>query len=753
MVSRNLKKEKTMPKTLRRLFWLAVIAICLAATASLAVYTYLYVTVGRNPNRASVEYVLRRPKVMSKIVFADGSTICEVGLERRITAMLKNISKPMILAILATEDDKFFEHGGVNYKCIVRAALHNLMVKLTHHGVSQGASTITQQIVKNMLLTSEQKMERKISEFFLSKELERYMVQELGSEKAAKEMLLEIYLNWINFDRGRYGVETASWYYFGHSAATLDWNEALALAAIPKNPSLYNPRRHPEKNLARRKALGSQAVRLGYLSKEELDKALKKPLNIVSDRVSSGEIAQWICDSGVKRLEATYCTELDLHSDNGRLACKQVLSSLGIIEKTSIRKDAQEAVLDFLNRGLSALSVRHPKLNKIASKERAKRGKKENVVSGVVIAIDNKTGHVIIDAVSPYDPGSLNLAFAPQQPGSTMKPILYATGFDMGAITPESVFVDQESRLDKRHPDKVWPVNYEPEYLGPINVRHALAESVNTVAVQVIAMIDASNVISKAKQLGVLSPLANERSLALGASAISPLEMAGAYATFARGGEYIQPLIFTAIGNKKIMSERRRVLTPTAASMVQDVTRAVIEEGTGRRVKGKLPVPSYGKTGTTSGHTDAWFALFTADYTVVVWVGHRERQTLGAYETGASAALPIALDTMHYLYTGKPAGAVYAMPTKEIDDSKLIEGEIVVDEVNLEAEQVIVEEAPPDIVIPDDKAKPESEKKPSTETKTITPAPQKAKPVQNQEDEFTETPSEMIETGKELENE
>jgi membrane peptidoglycan carboxypeptidase len=687
-------------RLLKKLLKLAVVLVCLLIIVIAPVYGYLFVKVGRNPNRPNVEYVLRRPQIMSKIAFADGSTICEVGLERRVTTTLDKISKPMILAILATEDNTFFLHNGVVYLSIGRAFKNNMMRKYGHRkGGKQGASTITQQIVKILLLTSEQTLQRKASEYFLALELEKYMVKEFGSKRAAKEKLLEIYLNWINFDRGRFGVETASWYYFGHSAATLDWNEALALAAIPKNPSRYNPRRHPDKNLERRKILGNAAVGFRFLSRAEYEKAIATPLKIVRDQTSSGDIAQWICDTGKKKLDATYCKGIDLHTDKGRLACNQTLSNLGIVLKTGIRKDAQAAALQFLNHGLNVLAVRHPDLNKIAAKERAKKGKGENVVSGAVIAVDNKTGNIIVDAVSPYDPGSLNLAFAPQQPGSTMKPLVYATAFEMG-LTPDTTFVDEQVFLDPHHPEKPWPVNYEPQHLGAITIRYALAESVNTVAVQVIIQIGAANVIARARLLGIVSPLANERSLALGASAISPLEMAGAYATFARGGEYVQPLIFTAIGKDQIVPERRRALSPTAASMTQDVTHAVVMEGTGRGVKNKLPVPAYAKTGTTTGHTDAWFALFTADYTVVVWVGHRERQTLGGKETGASAALPIALDVMRTLY-GVPAGAVYAMSKKAVDDSQVIEGgDIEVENIE-EGDQNVVEDAPSDLEEPE----------------------------------------------------
>ena len=685
-------------RLLKKLFLLAVFSVCLLAIAMLAVYAYLYKTIGKDPNRPDVEYVLRDPKIMSKIVFADGSPICEVGSERRVVVSLKEISPLFIRAILATEDREFYKHDGVNHGAIGRAILNNL-----RKGKMQGASTITQQVVKNLLLTPEKNWKRKAREYFLAKELEEHLTNKLGSKKAAKDKILEIYLNWIVFGVGRYGVESASQYFFGHAAREMNWAEAFSLAAIPKNPEKYNPRRPPGKkdppgmnaNAVRRKLLAASAFKNRRISAAEYESALKTQLVLSKSTISAGGIAQWICDSGKRRLETQFCKGIEVRTPRGRQSCDQKMSSLGIVVQTPIRKDLQAAMMRFAAQARNAVAARHPQLNKIDG---------ANPVSIVALAIENSAGYVIGDAVIPYNPGSLNLAFAPQQPGSTMKPLVYATGFDMGILTPDTTYVDEESHLDARHPDKIWPLNYEPEHLGAISVRHALAESVNTVAVLAIIDIGAQNVINKSKELGIVSPLANERSLALGASAISPLEIAGAYSTFARGGRYIQLLMFTRIGKDAIIPASRQALSPSANNMVLIVTNAVIEEGTGRRVKGHLPVISYGKTGTTSGHTDAWFVLFTKDYTVVVWVGHQKRQTLGAKETGATAALPPALDIMHWLYKGEAAGAVYAMSTAPIDDSKTVEHETEIEELG-EGDVSIVEEPSLETEIPEQEIK------------------------------------------------
>jgi penicillin-binding protein 1A len=647
---------------MKRFLKYAAIAFAVIVAVSLGAGYAIYYKLSHSPERPSVSEALRDMNVLSKIRFADGSTACEVGSERRVAITLDKVSPIARNAFLAVEDDSFYRHGGVNYLAVLRAAVWNLT-----HGSKQGASTITQQVVKNLLLSPERSMKRKVMETSLAFELEGYLTRKLGSKKAAKDKILEMYLNWVNFGSGRYGIESASQDFFGKPASELGLSESVALASLPKSPSKYNLRtkKGAEANASRAKHVLSRMVKAGAITEDEKKAAMSVPLRLVPRKTAVAEYSQEICDAGKKALRAKYCPGLNEKSDKDRLACELKISSLGTSVESSVDAKAQEFAHKTLEAGRNAIAKRHPA---------------KGAPYAAAVAIHNATGEVRVLASSPYAAGGLNYCFARRQPGSTMKPIVYGEAFQEGRITPASVFVDEESRLDPSHPERIWPSNYEPDFMGPVNVRTALAHSVNTVAVQVAIMVGPKNVIRLARQLGITSDLAAAPSLALGVSDISPLEMANAYATFARDGEYVEPALWKSVGGERIVPKRHRAMSRSAAADTLSIMASVITDGTGRSVKNRLPVPSFGKTGTTSGHSDAWFGLGTADYTVMVWVGHKTRMSLGGKETGASAALPIALDIMHFLHAGKGAGAVYSMPTKPIDDSDVVEGADIVEE-------------------------------------------------------------------------
>jgi membrane peptidoglycan carboxypeptidase len=701
------KRKTAMKKFLK----IAVIAIMIAVAGFLGTGYAIYYSISHSPNKPSMADVLRSMNLMSQIRFADGSTICEDGSERRIATTLDRVAPVAKDAFLSVEDDTFYKHNGVNYKAVVRAGV----VYIKRHGKKggkQGASTITQQVIRNRLLTLEQTLKRKATEAVYAIEFEEYLSKELGSKKAAKDKILETYLNWINFGSGRYGIESASQDFFGKSASQLNLVESAALAAIPKSPSKYNPRSKEGviANAERRVHVLDRMLINKKISQEQYDQAVNAKLVLAPKRAPLVAVfSQEICDAGKARLRTKVCPGLNKDSDRDRLACELKVSALGTTVDTTIDARVQAFAHRSLEQGRAAVGKRHPK---------------NGAPYASAVVIRNKTGEVISVASTPYQAGGLNYAYALRSVGSTMKPFVYGAGFDMGGIiSPETVFVDAESHLDKRHPEKVWPSNYEPEFMGAVNVRTALAHSVNTIAVQAIIMIDAENVIKFVRKFGVTSALANERSLALGVSDISPFELANAYATFAREGEYVEPILFSKVDGEVAKRISRRAMSRTAALEVLDCMGAVNTEGTGRAVKNKLPVVSYGKTGTTSGHSDAWFALVTKDYTVVVWVGHKTRMSLGGKETGASAALPIALDIMRFLYTGQAAGAVYSMSTKEIDDSNVVEGmEFIEKEEVVQIGPVNPQQTLPEFEAPDDIEKPDTEKaapgKPSKSVKS-----------------------------------
>jgi len=567
------------------------------------------------------------PKVSTLVYDRNGTLLGEIADERRVPVQYDEFPKALVQAVVAAEDQNFWTHDGIDYLAIVRAMIRNFR----SGRFSQGGSTITQQVVKNVLFpevlkTKSKTLDRKFMEVAIAWEIE---------EKLTKKQILELYLNQIAYGRARYGIESASQYYFGKSVRDLTLVEAATLAGVPQSPERHNPRRFPERAKARRGYVIGRMLALGMIDRATAEGANAVPVTTVKVREQNPYY-------GLAPEVVDYVRE-----ELGRRYPGKRTGALGLRVHTSVDVRWQTEARRLLERGVEAVQARHGH---------------PRPPQGSVVIIDPATREVrVMVGGYRFAAGNFNRALvARRQPGSLMKAYVYAAGFEGNVFNQQTTFVDEEVYLDPQRPDVPWPINYEPEYLGAVSVRSAFAHSVNTIAVMAMKETGVGNVIGLARRVGVTSPISEQvgLSLALGTAEMTPMEVANSYATFPAGGYYRPPVLITRIlgRNGEVplgYPEPKRAIARDVADDTVALMRAVVEEGTGRRAHGQLPGWVAGKTGTTSDHSDAWFGGFTKELTCVVWVGFDERKFLGRHETGANAALPVWLGAMSYALTGK----------------------------------------------------------------------------------------------------
>jgi penicillin-binding protein 1A len=529
---------------------------------------------------------------------ADGHTVLTIlrGSQARIVVPSAAISPWMKHAIVAVEDKRFYEHRGVDLRGMGRA----LWADVTHHGAVQGGSTITQQFVKNAYLTSKKTIGRKLFEAALAWQLE---------QRWTKDQILTAYLNTIYLGNHAYGVEQASRVYFKHSAKTLTPAEAALLAAIPEDPSLYDPVAHPAEARARRNLVLRDLYQQQYLTHDQLLAAVQAPMpdpRSVSLPSTQGNAAPYFANYVADQLVHQYGPKVAF---GGGLRVRTTL-------KVGLQQIARKAIISTLP---SFASGDGP--------------------SAALVALDAKTGEVYAMVGGPnYHKSQFNLATQGQrQPGSAFKPFVLAAALEQH-IAPTSVLVSKPVTIDAG--GRLWVVhNYEGDYLGPIDLAKALAVSDNSVFSQLTALVGPPKVAAAARSLGITSPLQGYFSIGLGSEWTTPLDMARAYASFADGGFRIDDSVF---GNEprtvecledahgKCTAKTAPVLRPALgtrgesevrAEIMDQLLQGVVTSGTGTaaQIPGRAVA---GKTGTTENYGDAWFVGFTPQLVTAVWVGY-----------------------------------------------------------------------------------------------------------------------------------
>ena len=614
------------------LFLISLLTISLIGTA---LYLYLKATL---PNIQSLKYY--HPIQTNLILDTNGKIIGFLGEKKRIFVPLNKIPKHVILAFIAAEDAHFFEHKGIDFLGILRALYKDIIAGK----IVQGGSTITQQVVKCLLLTPERTIERKIKEMFLAWQIEKYLT---------KEEILTIYLNHIYLGRGAYGVEAAALTYFGKHIWELDLNEAAVLAGLPPAPSRYNPIVNMNAAIKRRNYVLKRMAEEGFISWELAEKVMKQPIKLHPMDINIPLYAAYFIDA-LKREFPKYFPE-------------QKLLYGGFTIKTTLDKDWQKKAYKSALETLRRLFPDRKDLPEFA-----------------VICISNKDGAVrVLIGGKDFRKSPFNRAvLGKRQIGSAIKPFIWAQALEKGIIIPSSIIPDDPIIIQGIDKGKDWaPQNYDGKYMGPIDVKNAIAHSRNTVAVRIALLLGIDNLKELLTRLDLKLPKFLNYSLALGSYEMTPLEVVRIYSNFPNLGIMVYPFFVESVWNKiydrsEIVYQHKlkpkRVFSEYTAGIMNDFLEAVVDIGTGRCAK-KLGVPVAGKTGTTQNYNDAWFIGYTADYTCAVWVGYDKEKTLGKEKTGGKVACPIWLSVMKSIpHLNKPIPKHIQLP-EDIEEFNVIE--------------------------------------------------------------------------------
>ncbi len=546
---------------------------------------------------------------------------------------LQQISPWFVQAVIATEDLDFFRHHGVSLKGIVGAVADNIR----HLRKARGGSTITQQIVKNTLLTREKTFTRKIKEALLALQLESMFKRQYAQK--AKDKLLEVYVNGSFFGTNAYGVEDAAQVYFGKSAANLTLRESAVLAGLPNAPSALNPLRHERQKVsARTQHVLNRMRQAGFITDQEFRGALRDSLVFHGQRRTQNRTPYFV--ETIKE---------EVAQRWGRSA----LSFGALNIRTTLDFDMQQAADKAITNGLSNLDRRLG----FKPYEKAPRSAREGYVQGALICLDPETGYVKAMVggrdifVSYYNRATT----ARRQPGSGFKPIVYLAGIASRQISPVSLFLDEPKtyRVNGRN----WtPRNFKDQYLGQTTAAWALTKSANSTSVQIVNRIGPARVVEMARKLGIESKLGPYPSIALGASEVTLLELAAAYGTIANYGLRVEPTFVKSIeepGGRVLYLHTVQpvpMVSPADAYTLIRMMQNVVDRGTGRALRRLgYHAPVAGKTGTTNENTDAWFTGFTPDLVTSVWVGFDSRKAgrnlvgrkTRLQVTGGSGAAPV----------------------------------------------------------------------------------------------------------------
>ena len=758
-----------------------LLLLCLLAGSGL----YFYYSRGLPSVEALRDY---RPPQVTKVFCADGSLCAEYFLERRTLVDAALLPSHVRDAFLAAEDADFYRHEGLDYLGMLRAGLK----ALRPGGHLTGASTITQQACRNLLLTQERKVSRKMREWILTPRMERAL---------SKDQILNLYLNQINFGHSRYGVEEAALFYFGKHAAQLDVAEAAVLAGTVQQPARINPLTSLTKAKGRQAYVLQQMVKHGFLGEAEAKKAQAEAL-LLAPRPPAGkglyyveeirrmlfarygeaavlggglrvDIAmdpklQALADEALREGLETLDKRMGYRGALGTLEAKQYASLRTLLEQriaesgrrakdntlladlaplvsapqrsgeaegdaetegaesdvppeealaekaplvpvqagmslagfvTRVDDAARTATLDFVGRqgtlafstvgwarprGVGKWTQAPQKLSDVLAEGQVVRVRVLSVpaapkplevtldqvpeVQGALTAIDPATRRVVALSggydfrLSPFNRATQ----ARRQPGSSFKPFLYAAALQSQRFTAVSVLNDAPEAVRDPYTGKVWkPQNYERTgFEGPMTVRQALTRSKNTVSVRLIEALTPEVAIDFARKVGIHSPMPDNLTLALGTGEVTQLEIANAYATFARAGRYADPLLLVRVSTPSgtVLEEHQASFqdgtSPAVAYLITSLMRSVVEEGTAAAVR-ELNRPAAGKTGTTNEYRDAWFDGYTPSLVASAWVGFDDHSSLGQGETGSRAALPVWLRFMK--------GAVEGSPTSDFE--------------------------------------------------------------------------------------
>jgi penicillin-binding protein 1A len=592
----------------RRLVRWGLLAGLWATIALAGVFAYFAATL---PDISDLAVAERRPSVT--LMAADGSLLATFGEFFGEPLRLREMPRHLPQAVIATEDRRFYDHHGIDPIGLARAAWINLRAG----AIVQGGSTITQQLAKNVFLTPERTFSRKIQETLLALWLER---------RFSKDQLLEIYLNRVYLGAGTYGVDAAARRYFNKSAREVTVYEAAMIAGLLKAPSRFNPARDRERAARRASIVLANMVDTGYLTQRQADAARRDSARLVEvqqarpgNRYFADWVAEFLAGFGGGKRDLLVQTTLD----------------------PKLQAAAETVIEEMLR----------------------KEGPKAGASQAALIAMGPDGAIRAMVGGRDYGDSQFNRATqALRQPGSAFKPFVYAAALEAG-FSPSSRVVDTPIRIGD------WaPKNYTGRYLGETTLSEAVAESINTVAVQVSERTGRKRVVELARRLGITAELTNDASLALGTSEVTLIELTAAYASFANGGVGAWPYGITEVRDSRgtVLFRRQgggpgRVLSAEVAAEMNQLLAGVIQHGTGRAAA--LDRPAAGKTGTTQEHRDALFVGYTPELIAGVWFGNDDNAPMRRV-TGGTLPARTWRSFMQAALKGVPAAPLPSAPER-----------------------------------------------------------------------------------------
>lgn len=563
-----------------------------------------------------------RPDVPLRVYTSDDVLIGEFGTEHREFIPIERMPKLMANALLAAEDDQFYNHVGVDVPGLFRAALANL-----GEGYAQGASTITMQVARNFYLSREKTLARKWYEILLAWQIDRSL---------PKERVLELYMNQVYLGEHAYGFGSAAQAYFGKPLASLSLAETAMLAGLPKAPSTMNPVVNYPRAKRRQEYVLGRMLALDMITQDQYRDARAARLVVSGD--TNGRFAG----------HAEYVAELARQLAHDRFGDDAYTRGINVY--TTVSSVRQRLAYDAVHAGLERYGKRHPGTNLAAAA----------LPQAALVSLDARTGAIeaMVGGADFATSRFNHVTQAQRQPGSTFKPFVYSAALERG-ISPGTLIND--APLD----DPRWqPSNDDNRFVGPITVRQALAESRNLPAIRTLQSIGIPYTIDHAGKFGFATRrLPPYLAMALGTGTTSPLRLAAAYGVFANHGHRIEPYLIARItdGDGHVLfsasteAEPPRVISERNAFVMNSLLQSVVDEGTGAGVRRYLRRDDVaGKTGTTNDAVDGWFAGYAAEVVTVAWMGFDDNRSLGRREFGATTALPIWAAYMEGRLAGVP---------------------------------------------------------------------------------------------------
>lgn len=556
------------------------------------------------------------PKQTSYIYDINGKLLTTFhGEENRKLVKLNQISPYLKLAVLAVEDSHFYQHSGINPNSVLRAS----RVNWQEGEVVEGASTITMQLVKNLFLVKERTFNRKLPEAILAMRLEQVYT---------KEEILELYLNTIYWGHNNYGAETAAETYFNKSADQLNLAEAAMMAGLIQAPETYSPFINYAETKRRQAVVLRRMRELGWISAAEEQAAKEQPLLVAKPTAWQASQLPYVTDVVEKELKQYLSPE--------------IIEQGGLYIQTTVDYNLQRQAETIVQKAQKNFAAQGVNADQIA-----------------LVAVDPRTHYVkaIVGGVN-YENSQFHRAIqANRQPGSSFKPFVYYTALASGKFLPTTILDDSEivyQEIDGPYE----PQNYDEKFVGDISLSNALIQSRNIPAVKLGKAVGIDKVIAVCRALGIKSELMEITSLPLGSLGVTPLEMAGAYATFASNGWYSPTTTIVRITNTQGQllvdntPQPQQVLDPWATATLTQILEGVIREGTG--MSANIGRPAAGKTGTTNSERDVWFVGYVPQLATAVWVGNDKYQPLGKGITGGQHAAPIWREFMLSVLKDQP---------------------------------------------------------------------------------------------------